>query len=103
MGLRYFNVYGLRQDPASPYAGVIAKFIEHYQKRQRIDILGDGMQSRDFIHVEDVARANAAALSSDYAGFLNIATGVPQTLLDVIRYIEQPAVIGRVAFFYLLE
>jgi UDP-glucose 4-epimerase len=95
LGLRYFNVYGLRQDPTSPYAGVISKFIELYQQNKTITIFGDGEQSRDFIHVSDIARANWLALSSTYSGVLNIATGVPETLRNLVRYIEalgkQPA------------
>ena len=88
IGLRYFNVYGVRQDPLSPYSGVISKFIECYQKKQPITVFGDGEQSRDFIHVSDVARANWLAIESDYCGVLNIATGVPQTLLNLIHSIE---------------
>ncbi len=88
LGLRYFNVYGKRQDPHSPYSGVISKFIERYQKKESLIIFGDGEQSRDFIHVEDVARANFLALMSDVSGVLNIATGVPETLNRMIGYIE---------------
>lgn len=88
LGLRYFNVYGVRQDPQSPYSGVIAKFIERYQKGEVITIFGDGKHSRDFIHVHDVARANLLAVQSDYCGVLNIATGVPETLLNLMSYIE---------------
>lgn len=89
LALRYFNVYGPRQDPLSPYSGVIAKFIENYQKKEAITIWGDGQQSRDFIYVADVARANVAALQSTYAGILNVATGTPETLTNLLRYIEQ--------------
>jgi len=89
LGLRYFNVYGERQDPHSPYSGVIAKFIESYQQNKPITIFGDGKQSRDFIHVSDVARANLLALSGDYNGVLNIATGKAETLLDLVSYIEK--------------
>ncbi len=88
LGLRYFNVYGTRQDPHSAYAGVISKFMECYRHDQPIPVLGDGKQSRDFIHVSDVARANWLALQSDYCGVVNIATGKAETLLDLIRYIE---------------
>jgi UDP-glucose 4-epimerase len=88
LGLRYFNVYGVRQDPSSPYAGVISKFIEHYQSDKPITVYGNGEQSRDFIHVSDVARANLLALTSQYGGVLNIATGVPETLRNLIHYIE---------------
>jgi UDP-glucose 4-epimerase len=89
LGLRYFNVYGPRQDAKSPYSGVITKFIENYKNQQLITIYGDGEQSRDFIHVMDVARANVQALESDYCGILNIATGVPETLLNLLNYIEK--------------
>jgi UDP-glucose 4-epimerase len=89
LGLRYFNVYGPRQDPESPYSGVIAKFIERYQKREDIFVFGDGRQSRDFIYVADVARANVLALENNYSGVLNIATGTAETLLNLVQYIEQ--------------
>ncbi len=88
LGLRYFNVYGSRQTPDSPYSGVISKFIERYQKREPMTIFGDGQQSRDFIHVADVARANWLASQSDYCGTLNIATGIPETLVNLVSYIE---------------
>jgi len=88
LGLRYFNVYGVRQDPNSPYAGVISKFMECYQQNKPINIFGDGMQSRDFIHVSDVARANLLALQSRYSGALNIATGIPETLINLVSYLE---------------
>jgi UDP-glucose 4-epimerase len=88
LALRYFNVYGPRQDPHSPYSGVIAKFIERYQRREEIEVWGDGCQSRDFIHCGDIARANCLALASDYTGVLNVATGVAENLLNLIQYIE---------------
>jgi UDP-glucose 4-epimerase len=89
LALRYFNVYGLRQDPSSPYSGVISRFLDAYQKSSPLTIFGDGLQSRDFIAVSDVAAANVLALRNDFAGALNIATGVPETLLDMVKYIEQ--------------
>lgn len=89
LGLRYFNVYGPRQDPKSPYSGVISKFIDSYCHDLPAKIYGDGLQSRDFIHVSDVARANYLAVESAYHGVLNIATGVPETLLQLISYIEE--------------
>lgn len=89
LGLRYFNVYGKRQDPKSPYSGVIAKFIEQYRKQEAVTLLGDGKQSRDFIHVADIARANLLALESHFSGCLNIATGHAETLLNLISYIEK--------------
>jgi UDP-glucose 4-epimerase len=89
LGLRYFNVYGPRQDPKSPYSGVISRFLDAYVNHQPLTVFGGGKQSRDFIFVNDVVHANLLALSSDYKGALNIATGKAQTLLDLIKYIEQ--------------
>ncbi len=95
LGLRYFNVYGERQDPSSPYSGVISRFLDAYRQGGDLTICGDGLQTRDFIHVADVARANWLALQGKKTGVLNIATGVPETLLALIDYIEaaggQPA------------
>ena len=74
--LRYFNVFGPRQDPASEYAAVIPKFITRMLSGRPPVIFGDGEQSRDFIYVEDVARANVLAAESEAAGVsLNIAGG----------------------------
>lgn len=89
LGLRYFNVYGSRQDPDSPYSGVISRFLDAYQKENELTIFGDGQQSRDFIYIADVARANMLALQSEATGVLNIATGVPQTLLQMIEHMEK--------------
>ena len=58
VGLRYFNVYGPRQDPSSPYSGVISIFIDHLLANTRPTIYGDGRQTRDFIYVADVVQAN---------------------------------------------
>src|SRR3990167_3787792 len=75
LGMRYFNVYGARQDPSSSYSGVISRFIDAYKNNTELKIFGDGLQSRDFIHVGDIAHANVMALESAYAGVLNIAMG----------------------------
>lgn len=85
LGLRYFNVYGPRQDPRSPYAGVISKFISQLKQQQSVTIFGDGTQTRDFIFVKDVARANAAALQSTLTGVCNVATGKSCSLLQMIQ------------------
>lgn len=89
LGLRYFNVYGSRQDPNSPYSGVISRFLEAYAANETLTVMGDGLQSRDFIHVSDVARANVLALTSEVTGAMNIATGQPETLLQLIHYMEE--------------
>ena len=82
IGLRYFNVYGERQ--SSNYAGVIKKFIENIQNNKPPKINGDGSQERDFVHVEDVVRANVMAMESDVKHvFINIGTGTSVSVLEL--------------------
>jgi len=85
LGLRYFNVYGPRQDPASPYAGVISRFASRLTNNEALTVFGDGQQTRDFIFVKDVARANVAALRSSFTGVLNVGSGVSISLLELIE------------------
>ena len=90
VALRYFNVFGPRQDPTSEYSAVIPLFITRMLKGERPTIYGDGEQSRDFIFVGDVVRANiAAAASASAAGeAINVACGVGTTvngLLDALN------------------
>jgi UDP-glucose 4-epimerase len=69
VALRYFNVYGPRQDPSSPYSGVLSLFMKHVLARTAPTIFGDGEQSRDFTYVEDVAELNLkAARAKNVAG-----------------------------------
>ena len=89
LGQRYFNVYGPRQDPKSPYAGVIALFVDRISQGSGLTVFGDGLQTRDFIYVGDVAKANVAALSSDVGGACNIGTGEATTLLDLIEVLSE--------------
>ncbi len=84
LGLRYFNVYGPRQDPASPYAGVISRFASALLKGEELRVFGDGGQTRDFIFVKDVAQLNRRALEHGATGVCNIATGESVTLLELI-------------------
>ena len=91
IGLRYFNVFGKGQSIA--YAGVITKFMEKISKKEDPIIFGDGSQVRDFVHVEDVARANLMAMQSDVSnGFFNIGTGesisikeIAQKMIDISK------------------
>jgi UDP-glucose 4-epimerase len=80
--LRYFNVYGPRQDPGSPYSGVVSLFIDRARRGWPLAILGDGAQTRDFVAVEDVARANLAAVDPARAwpGACNVCTGQAVTV-----------------------
>jgi len=84
IGLRYFNAYGPRQDPASPYAGVISKFCERVRLGQPLVVFGDGLQTRDFVHVHDIAEINRLALVSKVEGVLNVGTGRSVSLLELI-------------------
>lgn len=82
IGLRYFNVYGKGQ--TSSYAGVITKFLERLRERQPPIINGDGSQVRDFVHVEDVAKANLLAMEKRInSSFINIGTGKITSILDL--------------------
>lgn len=83
LGMRYFNVYGPRQ-PANPHhAGVIGHFAYRLKTGQPLRIFGDGGQTRDFIHVADIARLNLLALESDAGGVCNVGTGLSTTLLKL--------------------
>jgi len=73
VALRYFNVFGPRQDPHSEYAAVIPKFITKIQNHQSPIIYGDGKQTRDFTYVKDVVQANIRAMESAAQGVFNIA------------------------------
>jgi UDP-glucose 4-epimerase len=88
--LRYFNVYGPRQRPDSDYAAVIPIFIRRLVTGQPITIYGDGKQSRDFIFVKDVVRANLMAAEAEMAGeAINICTGHETSLLDLLEELSE--------------
>jgi UDP-glucose 4-epimerase len=93
LGLRYFNVYGPRQDPTSQYAGVISRFTDRLLTDEPLTVFGDGRQTRDFVYVGDVARANVAALKSTATGVCNVGTGRSVTLLELIDALA--ACVGR--------
>lgn len=88
---RYFNVYGPRQDPSSPYSGVISIFQDRLSRGKPITIFGDGSQTRDFVSVYDVASANAnAAVTSGFeSGRYNICTGKRTSLLDLAAIFQE--------------
>jgi len=75
VSLRYFNVFGPRQDPHSEYAAVIPKFITRLIDNQPPLIFGDGMQTRDFVYIKDVVKANILAMQSSATGTFNIGSG----------------------------
>ena len=89
--LRYFNVFGPRQDPASPYSAVIPIFIAKLLQGERPIIYGDGLQSRDFTYVENVVNANLKAAATQGAAGMtfNVGTGRSVSLLVILEHIQQ--------------
>src|SRR5262245_5355364 len=85
VALRYFNVYGTRQALSNPYTGVCAIFSSRLLNDQSPVVFEDGGQSRDFVHVSDIVRANLLALENDRADYqaVNIGTGIATTVLQV--------------------
>lgn len=83
IGLRFFNVYGPRQNPSSDYAGVITKFISTNSAGKPLTIYGDGEQTRDFVYVGDIVEASyqvMTASSLSYADIFNVCTGVATSI-----------------------
>ena len=95
VGLRYFNVFGPRQDPASEYAAVIPRFILWALKGIPLEVHGDGTQSRDFTYIDNVVEANClAAEAPDAAGLaFNVGCGERVSLLEIAARLEE--LIGR--------
>ena len=92
VSLRYFNVFGPRQDPTSQYSGVLARFISLMLKGETPTIFGDGSTSRDFVYIDNVVSANlkAAKAPASAAGrVFNIATGKRTTLLEAYHAIRE--------------
>jgi UDP-glucose 4-epimerase len=89
VGLRLFNVYGPRQDPKSPYSGVISVFCDRLTRKEPVDIFGDGQQTRDFVFVRDVVKAllQAMTICPPGAPVFNVCTGLPTTIIDLARLI----------------
>jgi UDP-glucose 4-epimerase len=93
VGLRFFNVYGTRQDPKSPYSGVISIFCERIAAGLPITVFGDGQQTRDFVYVADVIRALVAgmALRPMDAPVFNVCSGVSTSVEALARLIAERA------------
>lgn len=87
--LRYFNVFGPGQNPDSPYAAVIPKFIDAVINGRSPVIYGDGEQTRDFIYVKDVAYANVLAMQSSATGIFNVAGGKSVTLNELFEILKE--------------
>jgi UDP-glucose 4-epimerase len=95
VALRYFNVFGPSQDPASQYAAVVPRFITAALAGERPVVYGDGSQSRDFVHVDNVVSANLLAASVAGVDGLtaNIGCGASYSLLDLLRLLG--GILGR--------
>lgn len=89
--LRYFNVFGPRQRPDSPYAAAVPIFVRRYLDGKAVTVFGDGGQTRDLIYVGDVARANLLAANHPNAAgqIFNICTGVETRLLDLLKILDK--------------
>jgi dTDP-L-rhamnose 4-epimerase len=100
--LRYHNVYGPRMPRDTPYAGVASIFRSALERGEPPRVMEDGRQRRDFVHVTDVAEANALALTIDAAGFeaMNVCSGEPHTVGELARELAEsmggpaPVVVG---------
>ena len=90
ISLRYFNVFGLRQDPSSPYSGVISIFCDRLSQKIAPTIYGDGLQTRDFIHVADVVQANILAMEHpEVSGkTFNVGRGIATSLLEIVTLLN---------------
>jgi UDP-glucose 4-epimerase len=89
IGLRYFNVYGPRQDPRSPYSGVIAQFAAQAARGEPLTVLGSGTQTRDFVAVADIIASSLAAIgkASAAAPVVNVGTGTATRIVDLARMV----------------
>lgn len=91
VSLRYFNVFGPRQDPGSQYSGVVSRFISALANDERPVIYGDGEQSRDFTYIDNVVGANLSAASAPKAAgkVINVANGQRVTLNELLAELKQ--------------
>lgn len=91
VSLRYFNVFGPRQDPESQYANVIPLFINAALGNKTVEIHGDGLQSRDFTYISDTVRATLLAVKAPQAAghSFNVGNGKTHTVMDLVREIER--------------
>jgi UDP-glucose 4-epimerase len=92
ISLRYFNIFGPRQDPSSAYSGVISRFAEVMSRGERPVIYGDGSQTRDFTYIENVVAANLAAMRAETplgGTAANVGTGARISLLELVAAINR--------------
>jgi UDP-glucose 4-epimerase len=100
--VRYANVYGARQDPKGE-AGIIAIFAERLLRGEPPRIFGDGLQTRDYVHVSDVVAVQQAALNQWVSGVFNVGTGIETTLRSLFSKVQKGLGIGPVEPLYVPE
>lgn len=88
---RFFNIYGPRQDPSSPYSGVISIFVDRLMRDKPVTVFGDGKQTRDFVYVADLIDVLVEALEeeSGAGGIFNVGVGKRHSLLDLLDNLEK--------------
>ncbi len=88
---RFFNIYGPRQDPSSPYSGVISIFMDRLMRNQPVTVFGDGTQTRDFVYVADLAELLARAVSGTegIGEVFNVGTGTRKSLSQLLEHLEK--------------
>ena len=89
VALRYFNVFGPKQDKNSQYAAVIPNFISALLEGKQPDIYGDGEQTRDFVFVKDIVKANINAAKSNFNGIINVASGEKLSINELFQIIKK--------------
>ena len=93
IGLRYFNVFGRKQDPDGAYAAAIPKFIKAFVNHKSPTIHGDGSQSRDFTYIDNVLQANILAATTTHLDAVNqvynVACGEQSILIDLVKHIRK--------------
>lgn len=90
ISLRYFNLYGLHQNAQGPYASVVAKFLDSASRNEPLSVVGDGSQTRDFVHVDDVVEANICAMNNKNLGkgeVFNVGGGVGYSINEIAKLI----------------
>lgn len=88
---RFFNIYGPRQDPTSPYSGVISIFTDRLKRNRPVTLFGDGLQTRDFVYVSDLVDLLARAVRGQegVGGIFNVGTGKRYSLLQLLSHLEE--------------
>jgi nucleoside-diphosphate-sugar epimerase len=91
VSLRYFNVFGPRQDPGSPYSGVLSKFCTAFLEKTEPVVFGDGEQTRDFTYIDNVVQANLLACEAPVASgnVINVGTGARTSLNQTLQLLRE--------------